>query len=75
MTEEQRITPERLEDLLREAEKAHAAYETDLGQRDDNWPAWYAQYIFERLPLSIQYPDRIEDTPDDLPSREPYVSG
>jgi hypothetical protein len=38
-----------LERLLREAEQAHAAYEQELGTRDDNWPAWYAHYIFQHL--------------------------
>jgi hypothetical protein len=35
--------------LLREAEQAHAAYEKELGTRDDDWPAWYADYILRRL--------------------------
>jgi hypothetical protein len=38
-----------LERLLREAEAAHAAYEQQTGTRDDNWPAWYAHYILDRL--------------------------
>jgi hypothetical protein len=32
---------------LRDAEKAHAAYEAKLGHRDENWADWYAQYIVE----------------------------
>jgi len=43
------LTAERLADLLREAEQAHAAYEKELGRRDDDWPAWYARYIVEQL--------------------------
>jgi hypothetical protein len=43
------LTREELARLLREAEQAHAAYEKELGQRDDDWPAWYADYILRRL--------------------------
>lgn len=43
------VTVEELADLLREAERAHAAYERELGQRDEDWPSWYARYILERL--------------------------
>ena len=35
--------------LLREAEAAHGEYEQELGEPDDDWPAWYAQYIVARL--------------------------
>jgi hypothetical protein len=45
----QRVTRETLEQLSREAEQAHGAYEATLGHRDDNWPAWCACYIMERL--------------------------
>lgn len=38
-----------LEQLLRDAEAAHAEYEQQTGTRDENWPAWYAHYIVERL--------------------------
>lgn len=30
---------------LRRAETAHGAYEKRTGQRDDNWPDWYADYM------------------------------
>ncbi len=43
------VTEERLEQLLREAEAAHGEYEQSLGQRDEDWPAWYARYIVEQL--------------------------
>jgi hypothetical protein len=43
------LTREELARLLREAEQAHGAYEKELGQRDDDWPAWYADYILRRL--------------------------
>jgi hypothetical protein len=43
------LTKERLAELLREAEKAHAEYERGLGHRDEDWPGWYAQFILERL--------------------------
>ena len=43
------LTADELADLLREAERAHGEYEKELGRRDDDWPAWYAQFIVERL--------------------------
>jgi hypothetical protein len=43
------LTREELAKLLREAEQAHAAYEKELGQRDEDWPGWYADYILRRL--------------------------
>jgi len=35
--------------LLREAEAAHGAYETDVlgGVYDEAWPAWYAAYLLD----------------------------
>jgi hypothetical protein len=33
------LTREELARLLREAEQAHAAYEKELGSRDEDWPA------------------------------------
>jgi hypothetical protein len=43
------LTQEELAGLLKEAESAHAQYERELGQRDEDWPAWYAGYILDRL--------------------------
>jgi hypothetical protein len=43
------LTRERLAALLREAEQAHGAYERELGSRDEDWPAWYADYILRAL--------------------------
>jgi hypothetical protein len=43
------LTEQRLADLLREAERAHGEYERELGGRHEDWPAWYARYILERL--------------------------
>jgi hypothetical protein len=40
---------ERLADILREAERAHAVYEARLGRSDPNWPQWYARHIYDRL--------------------------
>ena len=45
------VTREQLAQLLREAETAHAEYERELGQRDEDWPAWYAGYILDTLQL------------------------
>jgi len=35
--------------LLREAEKAHAEYEKMLGGKDDDWPAWYADFVVKKM--------------------------
>jgi len=43
------ITREELAELLKETERAHADYERDLGERDEDWPTWYAGYILDRL--------------------------
>ena len=43
------LSPERLTELLRDAERAHGVFEKELGRRDEEWPAWYAQYILDRL--------------------------
>ena len=45
---EVQLTREELATLLREAERAHAAYEQELGTRDEDWPGWYADYILRR---------------------------
>ena len=34
-----------LASALRRAEAAHGEHEKRTGQRDDNWPAWYAEYM------------------------------
>jgi hypothetical protein len=46
---QEQLTSEELAKLLREAEQAHAAYERELGGRDEDWPGWYANYIVRRL--------------------------
>ena len=43
------LTTAELAELLREAERAHGEYEKTLGRRDEDWPAWYANYILKRL--------------------------
>ncbi len=42
---------ETLAELLREAEAAHGVYETEElgGVRDEEWPAWYAEFIVNAL--------------------------
>jgi hypothetical protein len=32
---------------LTRAEKAHAAHEKQTGQKDPNWPEWYAKFMYE----------------------------
>jgi hypothetical protein len=46
---EEDLTVDRLAQLLRDAEKAHGEYEKGLGHPDEDWPAWYAAYIVDRL--------------------------
>jgi hypothetical protein len=45
------LTKEELARLLREAEEAHGRYEQEElgGERDEDWPAWYAEYIVNAL--------------------------
>ena len=43
------VTREELAELLKAAESAHGEYERDLGERDEDWPTWYAGYILDRL--------------------------
>jgi hypothetical protein len=43
------LTIDDLASVLREAERAHADYERELGSRDEDWPTWYAGYILDRL--------------------------
>jgi hypothetical protein len=46
---DEELTAERLTQLLRDAERAHGAYEKELGRADEDWPAWYAQYVLDQL--------------------------
>jgi hypothetical protein len=43
------LNQDQLADLLREAERAHGEYERELGERDEEWPEWYAGYILDKL--------------------------
>ena len=45
------LTKEELTRLLREAEAAHGKYEAEElgGVRDEEWAAWYAEFIVDRL--------------------------
>ena len=45
------LTKEELTRLLQEAEAAHGAYEKEElgGVRDEQWPAWYAEFIVNKL--------------------------
>ena len=38
-------SPNDLASALRRAEAAHGEHEKRSGQRDENWPAWYAEYM------------------------------
>lgn len=43
------VSEDRLRTLLRVAESAHAAYEQERGEPDEDWPTWYAAFIVARL--------------------------
>jgi hypothetical protein len=43
------VSEDRLRTLLRVAESAHAAYEAERGEPDEDWPTWYAEFIVTRL--------------------------
>lgn len=43
------ITPEKMTELLKEAEAAHAEFEKSLGKPDEDWPAWYAKFIVAKI--------------------------
>jgi hypothetical protein len=43
------LSQEELADLLRRAEQAHGEYEKQTGERDEDWPTWYAGWILDRL--------------------------
>jgi catechol 2,3-dioxygenase-like lactoylglutathione lyase family enzyme len=40
-------SPNDLADALRRAEAAHGEHEKRTGRRDENWPAWYAEYMVQ----------------------------
>jgi catechol 2,3-dioxygenase-like lactoylglutathione lyase family enzyme len=40
-------SPNDLADAMRRAEAAHGEHERRTGQRDADWPAWYAAYMIE----------------------------
>jgi hypothetical protein len=42
-------TTELLRDLLKRTEQAHGVHEKELGQRDADWPQWYAEYMARTL--------------------------
>ena len=52
------LTKEQLTELLREAEAAHGKYEAEElgGVRDEQWAAWYAEFIVDLLRERTQDP-------------------
>ena len=38
-------SPSDLANAMRRAEGAHGAHEARIGERDENWPEWYASYM------------------------------
>ena len=58
------VTEDRLRTLLRVAESAHEAYETERGEPDADWPTWYAAFIIARLqeePEAAAHQLRLDD--------------
>lgn len=49
MTGLEELSQEELAELLREAQVAHKEYERETGERDEDWPGWYAGYLLDRL--------------------------
>jgi len=45
----EQIGKEELEELLRQTKEAHAEYERDIGSTDEDWPAWYAEYMIDKM--------------------------
>ncbi len=43
------LSQQELAQLLRDAERAHGEYERELGERDEDWPSWYARHILDAL--------------------------
>jgi hypothetical protein len=39
--------PSQLAQILQAAANAHDVYEQSVGHPDDDWPTWYARYIFD----------------------------
>lgn len=67
------ITKEELAALLNEAKKAHTEYEKVLGDKDDDWATWYADFILKKL----QKASKLSTNPlpsieaDELPAKSP----
>ena len=49
--------------LLRQAAKEHHVFEESLGQEDDDWADWYAQFILGRISVPS---DNTEEVPTDV---------
>ena len=43
------FTKDELEKLLIDADEEHAQFEEDMGEKDEDWAEWYADYIIKRL--------------------------
>ena len=50
------LTTQELARLLREAAQAHHDYEQQLGERDEDWPTWYAEFILDQLRARAEGP-------------------
>ena len=47
-----------LEAALRDAALAHGRHELALGQEDPDWPAWYAQHMWDARADQVAGPSR-----------------
>jgi hypothetical protein len=64
--------------LLREAETAHSAYETDVlgGAFDEEWPAWYAAYLLDHgLRAQLPSAENLERGKQTGPWPDVYAQG
>jgi len=52
-----------LESALRRAATAHGEHERHSGQRDENWPRWYAEYMVAAARKPISEAHNRQETP------------
>ncbi len=46
------MTKDELANMLRAAAEAHHQYEKDTGKPDEDWPAWYADFMLPMIGAS-----------------------
>lgn len=68
-------TFEQLAKALKAAGSAHHEYESNAlkGERDEQWPGWYAAYVLGRLG-DFTTPTQLAIWLDDAPAKEDWVT-